>query len=422
MNGPSVDPVMDERRPVWSPDAERALIGGFLLNWDSKHNRAARAKCHPHMLYQPALRLIYETMLTLEAEGYTPDAVCVASRLQSAGRIEEVGGRDHLAQLMEEAVSSSNAAAYAKIVREDHVRRQVLDRCEGLASLVREGAEIRRVYDRALNLPRGLAAETTEVYRMSDIDVETPEAGEYVPTGYRTLDEAVRGYPRSELTMVMAPTGRGKSCWLLWAAHLAAMEGLNTVFATYEMPAKIIKRRLLKHICGWTHRPTYDLGAAAAFDAALKVVDDEFYPLEVYDPSSRLDSRFTVEELRDYLLAKAEVERVDLVLVDYYQRISSGKRFNAAHEELAWVSRSLTAVAKRTGCAIVAGSQIAEEQHGSGYRSRIRGSREGENDAALILEINRDQTGVTIQKARHGRSGITMHVRFDPERLVFFES
>lgn len=405
-----------------SREAEAALIGGFLLDWKCVENRKARAVCRPEMLWSPTLRTVYEAMERLDADGFCPDLVSVKDALERSGKLDAAGGVDALVQLAENAVSAKNAAGYARIVKEWHIRRGIRKRCAELAKMAEEGGEVAQLYSRALDLPRGLASETTDTYRMDELDVEGDQALEFVPTWYRTLDARVKGYPRGETTMVMAPTGRGKTCWLAWAAHNAAMAGKTVVFATYEMPAIAIKRRILRHVCGWSHRPTIDLEAAARFDEALETVNDRFYDMEVYDPSSRLDSRYTVEELRDFLIAKAESGPLDLVLVDYYQRLTTERPRGSMAEELAYVSRMLAATAKRCGCAIVCGSQISEEDDGSGgRRSRIRGSREGENDAALILEISADQTMVRVQKARHGESGGQIPVTFDKRRLIFKE-
>lgn len=404
---------------IWAEDAEKALVGGFLLDWEAQKNRVARARCKPHMLYGPANRSVYEACELVEKAGMVPDAVSVCVALEQTGKLAEIGGRDYVAHLMETSVGANNAPAYARIVQEHYARRLVVQRCRKLAGSAQAGADIRSVYEQALGLPRGLAPETTEVYRLADISIEDTADQEFIKTGYSVIDEATGGYPRSEMSVVMAHTGRGKSSWLLWAAHNVAQSGGSVVFATYEMPAKAIKRRLLKHLTGWTHRPTLSLQAAAKFDEALQQIEDRWYDLEIYDPSSRMDSRFTVEELRDYLLAKSEVQSIDMVVVDYYQRLGTERRFGQTFEELAYVSRSLAALAKRLGCALIAGSQVSEEPSGQGMR--VRGSREGENDAALILQIAPGQNEIKVAKARHGAHGATMPVMFDRDRLVFVE-
>lgn len=397
-------------------ESERSLVGALIMDWRSPLCRAARSIVSPEDFGDPVCNTVAHALWEMDERGLEPSLPMAVSHLRQAGELEKCGGQLALVQICEEAVSDANAPALAKIVREWRVRRILKARSSQIAAMASDGSvPATELFSKAMDLTAGLGSDATDTLRMCDI-VLRREDSEKIRTGYPALDKDLNGgYPVGECSYVMGPTGRGKTCWLLWAAHTAASRGVATAFCTYEMPGHAIKRRLLRHMCGWDHPPLVPGADEDAYAEALSKLDSPDYPMVVYDPSARPDASYTVQELERWLSGRALGLPPKLVVVDYYQKLGSTGRFQGRHEELSFVARRLSHMAKKFSCAILMGSQITQDDAGS----RVRGSREGENEAAVILEIDKAQTGVKIVKARHGRSGSTMPVRFDPNRLVF---
>ncbi len=212
------------RRPPHSVEAEQSLLGGLMLDqraWDQVADVVSVDD-----LYRSDHRLIFEAVATLVERDQPPDAVTVSEYLERAGELEAAGGLDYLARLVEETPSAANVRAYAQIVRDNSMLRQLIEIGGDIAASAHdhEGRTVselvdlaeQRVFeisDRGARAGRGFvqikkvlsgAIDRLDVLSHSDGDITG------VSTGFNDLDEMTAGLQRGDLIIVAGRPSMGK--------------------------------------------------------------------------------------------------------------------------------------------------------------------------------------------------------------------
>ena len=293
-----------------------SALGSMLLS-----AKAARQVCEiltPEMFYSPAHRTIFASMRETVERGGVPDLVLLSTALKASGELARVGGAEYLVQVAETVPSPANAGPYAAIVRDFWVKREAAARCRSLAAAAEGEATAPEVLRSLSTVGNRLTRGSQDVVRIQDVEVDDVKDLAGVTTGYPVVDKSneMGGYPKAEVTYVMAATGVGKSAWMSWSAMFAARSETvrgAVLFASYEMKAAIVKRRMLKHLTGMFSRGL-NLEASAQWDDALGVLDDPYgLDLLIFDPSNRDTVENSVDELIGWVLAEQDIRAVDAV-------------------------------------------------------------------------------------------------------------
>ena len=411
------DPLLDDspsksgeraiRVPPHSVEAEQAVLGGALIDNDA-WDRIVGILTSAHF-YRNDHRVVFDAVSDLCDGGQPCDAVTVAERLDRNGQLESSGGLAYLAELAENTPSAANIVAYAEIVRERAVLRELIRvgteiaesafRPQGRGALELLDDAERRIFEIAEKGRAGRRASTAIKDVLSDVveridelsRQENPITG--VPTGFSDLDQMTAGLQRGDLVIVAGRPSMGKTAFAMNIVEEAAIrDKLSVIVFSMEMPAEQLTMRMLSSLgridqqkvrtgrLGPDDWPRLTSQVALLNNTNIFIVDD---------------SALTPTELHARCRRLKREHGIDLVVIDYLQLMYvPGTRENRA-TEISEISRSLKALAKELMVPVVACSQLnrrlEERQNKRPVMSDLRESGAIEQDADLILFIYRDE-------------------------------
>jgi replicative DNA helicase len=399
------------RVPPHNLEAEESLLGAMLLSRDAI-SAATEIGVEVTDFYKPAHAHIFEAVLSLYGQGEPVDPVTVADELRRADLLDQLGGRQALLRLQAQTPASANASHYAHIVNELALLRRLiavageisemgyddsgevaetLDRAEALVFEVAE----RRVSDSMTGVSDALqdALDQLEALYGSDGEITGVE------TGYVDLDSLLLGLQPSNLVVVAARPGAGKTAWALGAAANVAMTARRPVmFFSMEMGTLELTKRLLS---GEARVEMRNLQTG-------KIREDEWTRLShavgrLAEAPLFIDDNphCTVMEMRAKARRqKARYGDLGLVVVDYMQLMtpSTSKRSENRQVEVAEISRGLKILARELDCPVVALSQLNRQLE---YRADKRPMLADLRESGCVTADTRitradDNTEVTI--------------------------
>ena len=421
-----MDELLSRQMPQ-SVEAEQAVIGSMLI--DPECVPTVIEQLRPEDFYIEENRRIFETIYSMFNNAIRIDAVMVLDQLKSAGYYDDAGGRAYLMQLMDLTPTSAGVKEYASIVRDKSMLRAIatagaeIERLaiseEGSASELAELAE-QKIYNvRHGREIKGLSHIKSVIMDLYDQLDERSRSDSDIPgisTGFRDLDYALTGLNKSDLILVAARPGMGKTAFALNIALNAAKSSKKDIVVfQLEMSKDQLAGRFLasEALIESQKLKTGNLGEddwikiARATNALAKTkiyVDD--------------NPAITVAEI------KAKCRRLGddlgLIVIDYLQLMQSGKKSDNRTQEVAEISRGLKIMAKELNVPVVCLSQLsrAAEQRADKkpMLSYLRESGAIEQDADIVMFIYRDDyyndesehknvAEIIIAKNRHGATG-----------------
>lgn len=421
-----MDELLSRQMPQ-STEAEQAVIGSMLI--DPECVPTVIEQLRPEDFYIEENRRIFETIYSMFNHAMRIDAVTVLDQLKSAGFYDDAGGRAYLMQLMELTPTSANVREYASIVRDKSMLRAIaiagaeIERLalseEGSASELAELAE-QKIYNvrqgREIKGLSHIKSVIMDLYEQLDERSRSDSDISGISTGFRDLDYALTGLNKSDLILVAARPGMGKTAFALnIALNAAKASKKDVVVFQLEMSKDQLASRFLasEALIESQKLKTGNLGEddwikiARATNALAKTkiyVDD--------------NPAITVSEI------KAKCRRLGdglgLIVIDYLQLMQSGKKNDNRTQEVAEISRSLKIMAKELNVPVVCLSQLsrAAEQRADKkpILSDLRESGAIEQDADIVMFIYRDDyyndesehknvAEIIIAKNRHGATG-----------------
>ena len=396
------------RVPPHSVEAEQAVLGGVLIDngaWD----RVADILIGAHF-YRSDHRAVFDAVASLCEDGQPCDAVTVAERLDRGGQLESSGGLAYLAELTENTPSAANIVAYAEIVRERAVLRDLIQTSTEIADAAfrPQGRGVPDLLNdaerRILEIAERGGAGRRESVAMKDVlssvmeridelsRRDNPIPG--VSTGFTDLDRETAGLQHGDLVIVAGRPSMGKTAFAMNIVEAAAIGAdLPVVVFSMEMPAEQLTMRMLSSLGRIDQQrvrtgalrdddwPRLTSGSEMLNRTSIFIVDESaLTPTELHARCRRL---------------KREHGSIGLVVIDYLQLMHvPGTRENRA-TEISEISRSLKALAKELMVPVVACSQLnrrlEERQNKRPVMSDLRESGAIEQDADLILFIYRDE-------------------------------
>lgn len=422
----------DGLRLPYSPEAEQSVLGAVLLEPEVLSS-VADLLPSPEYFYISNHKLIYGAMLDLFNLGKTVDFVTVLERLKQESSFDEATGKTYLLQLAQFVPAISNVEVYAKIIRDKFDLRSLIitardiveeaSSAEEDASLLIDSAE-QRIYD----IRRGKNIQGLE--RIDKVIIETfdrldllnsPENDQAKPisTGIANLDRTITGLNRSDLILLAARPGMGKTSFALnIARHVAAKKKKRVAFFSLEMSKEQLASRLLS---------TEGLIEGTKLRTGKLNQDEWSRLIEAGDILSKADMYLDDTAAITVPTIKAKLRRlrnVDLVVIDYLQLMGNGRRNDNRVQEISEITRSLKIMAKELNVPVITLSQLsrASEQRAD-HRpqlSDLRDSGSIEQDADIVLFLYRegyyqdqqdnedtDQNSgeCIVAKNRHGEAG-----------------
>ena len=386
----------------FSSEAEHSVLGAILLDSQCL-NQIAEILPKPEYFHLSNHRLIYSAMLEMFTLGQPIDFITVLEKLKKETSFDEINGKTYLLQLAQIVPSIQNAENYAKIVRDSYdvrtlmlVARDIIeDASNGLneASVLLDSAE-QKIFDirRGKNMQGLVKINETLIETFDKLDIlNSEDKSQYqgVSTGIRDLDTTLTGLNKSDLILLAARPGMGKTSFALNIARsVAVKEKKKVAFFSLEMTKEQLTSRLLS---------TESLVPAIKLKTGKLDENEWIRIIEAGDVLSKTEIYFddtpgiTVPEMKAKL---RRLKNVDLVVIDYLQLMSGGRRIDNRVQEISEITRNLKIMAKEINVPVVTLSQLsrASEQR-SDHRpvlSDLRDSGSIEQDADVVLFLYRN--------------------------------
>ncbi len=417
------------RTPPQDLEAESSVLGGMMLSKDAIADVVENLRADD--FYKPAHETIYDAILDLYARGEPADAVTVSNSLSKTGGLARVGGAAYLHTLIASVPTAANAGFYANIVREQALLRRLV---EAGTRIVQMGYDAEGDTDDLVNRAQSEVYQVTERNAsedyvrlseminpvMEEIDRTASHDGDTigVPTGFYEFDELTNGLHPGQMIVIAARPGVGKSTLALDMARSAAIHhNKASVVFSLEMGRQELTMRLLSAESGI---PLQSLrrGELAQQDwTNLASVTGSINDAPFFIDDS---PNMALTEIRAKCRRLKQQHDLQMVVIDYLQLMTSGKRVESRQQEVSEFSRSLKLLAKELEVPVVALSQLnrSSEQR-TDKRPMISDLRESgsiEQDADMVLLIHRDdmydkesphagEATIIVAKHRNGPTG-----------------
>ena len=362
------DPAADDRLPPQDLHAEQSVLGGMLLSKD------AIADCvevlRPADFYRPHHEAIFDALLSLYGRGEPADAITVADELGKRGDLGRVGGQAYLHQLISSVPTAANAGYYAQIVAERAVLRRLVEAGTKIVQLgyAQGGGDVEDIVNAAQAEVYAVVDKrgAEDYHRLGDIlemtvdeiEVASGKSGEMtgVPTGFTDLDSLTNGLHPGQMIVVAARPAIGKSTLGLDIVRTAAIKhNLAAVIFSLEMSKTEITMRLLSAEAGiqlqHMRKGTMREEDWTRLASTMGRVSDA--PLFIDDSPN-----MSLMEIRAKCRRLKQRNNLKLVVIDYLQLMSSGKKVESRQQEVSEFSRALKLLAKELEVPVVAISQL----------------------------------------------------------------
>ena len=393
----------------FSLEAEQSVLGAILLE-PSCLSTVVDLLPGPQYFYAVNNRMIYGAMLDMFTLGLPVDFVTVLEQLKENRNFDEATGKVYLTQLAQLVPAISHVESYARIVRDKYELRTLMQAARGIlsdasageqeTSLLLDSAE-KRIYDirrgksdEGLQPVREILLETFD--RLDKLNSADRDKYKGLPTGIKELDNTITGLNRSDLIVLAARPGVGKtSLGLNIARHVAVTAKRRVAFFSLEMGREQLASRLLasEALVEGTKLRSGDLTEAEW--ARLIEAGDILRRADLYfDDSPGL----TVLEMKGKL---RRLDHVDLVIVDYLQLMTGTKRTDNRVNEISEITRNLKVMAKELNVPVMALSQLRRptertKDHRPGL-SELRDSGSIEQDADIVIFLHREAYNATSE-------------------------
>lgn len=385
----------------YSPEAEQAVLGAVILD-SSVLDEVVSALSDSKYFYVQTHRLIYSVILDLFNSGKSVDFVTLLEALKRERQFDDATGKTYLMDLAQNCPSISNAPEYAKIVREKYdiralinASRDIIDEAssgENEPSILIDSAE-QRIFDIRRENTIGLEPLSQvilkEFDRLDALNSDSDDAIKPIPSGISDLDLVITGLNRSDLILLAARPGMGKTSFALNIARNVAEAAKKTVaFFSLEMTKEQLASRLMS---------TEALVQGTKLRTG-KLKDEEWQRLVAAgDVLSQCDfylddtPGITVAEIKSKL---RRLKQIDLVVIDYLQLMTSGRRIDNRVQEVSEITRNLKILAKEINVPVICLSQLnraaESRQDHRPMLSDLRESGSIEQDADIILFLYRE--------------------------------
>ncbi|GAA3023117.1 replicative DNA helicase [Actinokineospora globicatena] len=393
-----------DRKPPQDLRAEQSVLGGMMLSKDAIADVVEALR--PGDFYLPKHQIIYDCVLDLYGRGEPADPITVSAELERRGELRKVGGAPYLHTLISIVPTAANAGYYAEIVAEKAILRRLVEagtRIVQLGYQGAEGADVTEIVDRAqASIYEVTERSMSEDYvaleellqpTMDEIDAIASRGGSSlgIPTGFVDLDEITNGLHPGQMIIVAARPGVGKSTLGLdFARSCSIKHGMSSVIFSLEMSRTEITMRML------SAEAKIRLGDMRGG----RMTDDDWTRLarrmsEISEAPMFVDDspNMTMMEIRAKARRLKQRHDLKLVVVDYLQLMSSGKRVESRQQEVSEFSRQLKLLAKEIEVPVIAISQLnrGPEQRTDKrpMLSDLRESGSLEQDADMVILINR---------------------------------
>jgi len=428
--------VLATRRMPESLAAEAAVLGSMLIDPECIDDVIDMLKVDSVPFYRKEHRYIYDALISLyeksRGEDVAIDAVLLRDELEKRKQLEEVGGVEYLARILDSVPSSANVMYYTGIVKDKQLLREIitavgevlddvyngdgepsekLDEAEKKIFAVTE----KKISGGASGL-RDLVARSFELIEKREGRIVTG-----LPTGYYELDDLTCGLQNGEMIVIAGRPSMGKTSLALnIAEHIGFVEKLPVAIFSLETSRQQLAERFLCSISEIDSQKVRKGLLSTEDYEKLKEACGELYEVPIYiDDTSSL----TPLELRAKSRRLKSRYNMRCIIVDYLQLMHLGGRVESRQQEITTISRYIKALARELNIPVVVLSQLNRSPEGrEGHRPRMSDLRESgsiEQDADVVMLLHREdyyhrgepdyvennKADIIIAKQRNGPTG-----------------
>ena len=380
------------RMPPQAVEFEEAILGALMLD---KHCIDKCTDLTPDMFYMEQHRFIYQSILDLLSKNQPIDLLSVSHNLQESGNFELVGGFHKLSQITSRIQSSANIEYHKSILIQKYIQRATLQVCmSAIQKLYNDGIDPFKEKDLIINELENLSGTKAKnfqklnevVFSTMDILEKIQEGGGVlgIDTGYARLNKTLSGWQNSDLVIIGARPGTGKTAFCLNLVTNIVKRNEPCAIFSLEMSSKQLVDRLISNV---TDIEAHKLKTANLNENDwMKLHKDNWtYPLYIDDTAGL--------NILDF---KARARRfvkefgVKFIVVDYLQLMTTYENGNR-EQQLGVISRGLKATAKELNIPIIALAQLSREVEKSNrlpVLSDLRESGSIEQDADIVMFLH----------------------------------
>ena len=402
----------------YNRDAEMALLGCFLMDNDIVAELIE--KLGEDDFYLETHKFILHAMQKVFNGRKPIDLVTVSDQLDSDGLLEKAGGIVYLTELAQITPSAANYKSYYEIIARDSINRKLIrasrkiiessmeatDESTALAFAEKTIYDISKQTERSALLGMNEGDIIGEVLHKFEQLQSNPESFKGIPTGYKRLDKMTHGLQAGALIVLAARPGMGKTSLAMNLVENASLRaGKTCAVFSLEMPRNEIVQRLICSYANVSMSSALSGELSAKEWKKLMLAGDKLKKSNIYiDDSSRVTPAEILSKCRRL---KTTAGGVDLIMIDYIQLMSSGDSKMAGAEnrqqEIASITRDLKIMAKELGVPVIALSQLRRIQSKEPQLSDLRESGAIEQDADIVMFINRPEAIATREEIESGK-------------------
>ncbi len=407
----------------YSLEAEQSLLGSIMIDPSCMDDIAAITKAED--FYMPEHGEIYRAMQSMYASSKNIDVVTLIEELVRSGTYDEAGGRDYLKLVAEAVPAAVNAKDYAKIVSDKAVLRELIEAGEQIAEAAYAGDDtaealvefseglIFRIAERRENKSFvHIRDALIQVYERLTKLTQSPDELRGTPTGFTALDNVIVGMGNSDLVLIGARPGMGKTSFAMNIATSAAIKTGKTVCVfSLEMSAEQLANRMLS---SEAQIDSYKMRSGSLNGEDWSAIAHASSHLSETDILIDDTAGITVTAMKSKL---RRVKNLGLVVIDYLQLMQGDRRNDNRVQEVADISRGLKLLAKELNVPVICCAQLSRGPENRPDKrpmlSDLRDSGAIEQDADIVMFLYRDEyykeetvdqsvAEVIVAKNRHG--------------------
>ena len=405
---PSVVTLEAGKLPPQATEFEQAVLGAMMIDQRAVDRVVNIFQDNDQLFYRPEHRQIYEAIIRLYNDTKPIDMLTVSNQLRADGVLDAVGGDFYLVQLTQRVSSAANIEFHARVVQQKYFQRELIklstdiinksyDDSSDVFDLLDEAesaifnitnTNIKKSYEKAEDLVHQAIKRIEELSKQ-----EGGISG--LPSGFRDVDKVTAGWQNSDLIIVAARPGMGKTAFVVsMAKNMAVRHNIPVALFSLEMSSVQLITRMISSETGITSNKLRE-GSLQQYEWDIlyqKVKDLEKAPIYIDETPgiSLLEFRAKARRLVS--------QGVKLLIIDYLQLMTVGGKAGAGNreQEISMISRTLKAVAKELNVPVIALSQLSrgvEAQTGQKRPSlqHLRESGAIEQDADIVSFIYRPE-------------------------------
>ncbi|MCY4381039.1 MAG: replicative DNA helicase [Proteobacteria bacterium] len=417
----------------FSANAEKALLGALIQNPENIHYLQSELPLRSDHFFIDRHQLIFTALLDLSNQGVTIDLVTLIQELKNQEKYPTPTRDEFIIEIFEKAPLTENLLYHAEIIRNTFALRNIMESCEGIRQRASQQSfddisELLDDLDKTLLALRDQQAQGdglipgSEVLRSTVIQLEQRMSHDGIPgisSGFSDLDKVTGGFQKSDLTILAARPGMGKTALILNWATKALNEKKTVAFFSLEMSKEQLMERILA--------AEGKINSAQIRKGQIKAPKDLNKLVKTIKEVNHISTHLLVDETPSISLSEltARCRRyhrdkgLDMVIIDYLQLVVGSRdlRKQGREREVSEISMGLKALAKELGVPVIAAAQLNRSPDSRpDKRPRISDLRESgsmEQDADMIVFIYRDdyyhphspdagQAEIILGKNRHG--------------------